>query len=645
MIVGLLLRHYKNYGNLKFIPVVDDIAHKFSVYIGNNGVGKSAILEALDVVLNNHKIWNTTLGEKKSEAFICPLFLISKSSIPTAKKADFDMVSNYFWSDALEKNASIVRTAALNELLEYRNTLRRFEKTHYLILVGSEYDSPNAYFSSSFDNPVKRLFSEEESNQKERANALKHMIWNHYTYLYIPIEESPKELLHLQNETMQKLLNKNVMQEIEKILKQKQDGKSIVDQINKNLDKFIKEVNAVISGIDESYEFAPESSIRKNLTAKDIRERVIESFLPLRALRVGSRRIDLLSSGEQRRAIIDVAYSTLIANGDRKTEKNIILAIDEPETSMHISNCFNQFLRLEKLADKDIQVLVTTHWYGYLPIAQNGSMHYLELDDSQTKISSFSLYNLLEQRRKFPDDVELKSMFDLASSLVSFMRREAGFKWIFCEGSDDKLYLQTMLSSYKNLHIIPLGGCGNVIKLYHILYGFLAEKTEEVKPDALFLIDTDKQRVQVVGPDQYSGNNKSIVLKRLQIDKGEINLLNPTKGGIYEQTEMEDCLNPEIYYKSLEMAVNNLGSKNLKGTFKKFEFDPNKKTSVLRGDNSCIRPTDIKYIDKKQDIIEFAEDERYKYQIAIYYHNLCSTQKVNHLLSELIEKQLGLEKI
>ena len=43
MISGILLRHYKNYGNLKFIPICDSTEYMYSVYVGNNGVGKSAI--------------------------------------------------------------------------------------------------------------------------------------------------------------------------------------------------------------------------------------------------------------------------------------------------------------------------------------------------------------------------------------------------------------------------------------------------------------------------------------------------------------------------------------------------------------------------------------------------------------------------
>ena len=42
MIAAILIRNYKNYANLNFIPVANDIENMFSMFIGNNGVGKSA---------------------------------------------------------------------------------------------------------------------------------------------------------------------------------------------------------------------------------------------------------------------------------------------------------------------------------------------------------------------------------------------------------------------------------------------------------------------------------------------------------------------------------------------------------------------------------------------------------------------------
>ena len=38
MIAAVLLRHYKNYGNVKFVPICDNPNYRYSVYVGNNGV-------------------------------------------------------------------------------------------------------------------------------------------------------------------------------------------------------------------------------------------------------------------------------------------------------------------------------------------------------------------------------------------------------------------------------------------------------------------------------------------------------------------------------------------------------------------------------------------------------------------------------
>ncbi len=642
MITGLLMRHYKNYNNVRFVPIINDTNHMFTVYIGNNGVGKSAILEALDLVLNGgHRAWNVTQGEKRTDAFICPLFLIPKSSIPSAKRKDIELVSNYFWGDEPDKSSVTKSSPEIKLFIEYKNELRMYQASHYLILIGLSNDVQGAFFGS-FDGSVKRLLGNEQEEQVKRANNIKDLVLGLYSYLYIPVEESPATLLQLQNETMQKLLNKDIQSEIERILNKRQENASIVTQINKNLDAFIKEVNDIISQLDPEYSFAPEGGFKQKLTAKDIRAKVIEAFFPLRSLKKGSRRVELLSSGEQRRAIIDVAYSTLMANKERKTEKQIILAIDEPEISMHISNCFNQFSRLEELSQKDVQVLVTTHWYGYLPIAQSGMMHYLELQGNQTQFLSFNLYNLLESRRGYPDDVELKSMFDLASSLISYMRRQNAHKWIFCEGSDDKLYLQTMLKKFTDVHIIPLGGCGNVVKLYQIFVGFLSEKTEDADSDVIFLIDTDKQRQPFKEPFAYSAAKTSATLWRLQVDKGVINLLNPAGGGTYEQTEIEDCLNPEMYYKSVAQAIQNSGDRALKAVFKKYEFVQDAPRSIFRGDEACIRATDVKAIPKKQKIIDYVEDDDNKKRIAEIYAGMCKGKTVDHPLADLIASKLGL---
>ncbi len=57
MIVSLFIRHFKIYKGINFIPL--STGNGFSSIIGDNGVGKSTILEALDFSFNkkNSQEW------------------------------------------------------------------------------------------------------------------------------------------------------------------------------------------------------------------------------------------------------------------------------------------------------------------------------------------------------------------------------------------------------------------------------------------------------------------------------------------------------------------------------------------------------------------------------------------------------------
>lgn len=51
----------------------------------------------------------------------------------------------------------------------------------------------------------------------------------------------------------------------------------------------------------------------------------------------------------------------------------------------------------------------------------------------------------------------------------------------------------------------------------------------------------------------------------------------------------------------------------------KYAFVTDAKQSRLKGDNSCIVVTDISYVQKKQIIVDFAENSDNKYLIARKY--------------------------
>lgn len=145
MIVAVMLRHYKNYENVNFLPISDNVDCKYTVYVGNNGVGKSGILESLDVVLNNRE-WNTTSGAKKSEAYICPVFLIKKDSISNHLD-EYAYISNYYWHVDDSTNPSVRNTAAVMAFLDYRNRIKeKYETDYYLILIGTQISDRHSYF-------------------------------------------------------------------------------------------------------------------------------------------------------------------------------------------------------------------------------------------------------------------------------------------------------------------------------------------------------------------------------------------------------------------------------------------------------------------------------------------------------------------
>ena len=90
MIIGAFLRYFKTYQGINYIPITDE--DRFCGLVGDNGIGKSSVLESLDAFFNS-KPWNFNTVTKKSgksstKPQIVPVFLLDK---------------NLFQGDVLEK--------------------------------------------------------------------------------------------------------------------------------------------------------------------------------------------------------------------------------------------------------------------------------------------------------------------------------------------------------------------------------------------------------------------------------------------------------------------------------------------------------------------------------------------------------------
>lgn len=579
MITSLFIRHFKIYKGISFIPISE--GNTFSSLIGENGVGKSSILEALDFSFNkrNSQDWPIN-NEAKQEGglkgtnipFIAPVFLIHKDKLRKTKKDDslqFEKakkLSNFLWNTKVKTKAK-----GLDEFYRHRDELKEVynSENYLLILIGKRFNETGIYFGSYHnyldfivDNPAVK---HEESELQSYFKGFYEYIISHYSYIYIPVETDVHTYTKLETQDMQKLMDKNIQAEIENAIKP-----GTLRQINKDLNAFVDDIEKVL----EIYEY--KGHYKNSLTMPDLVSKIIEAYFSIKVLNRKSdtknKRIPVseLSSGEKRKALIDVAYSFLITNNDR--DSNIILAIDEPESSLHISSCYGQFEKLIDISKKNHQIVISTHWYGYLPIVSNGSATSLRKSGlNNISINYLNLYNYREsitQSRKkhkgpLPVDYNIKSYNDLVQSIIFSLIAEQPYNWIICEGLSEKIYFEDMFNEEvesKNLRILPLGSFKEVKKIYNYLLSPIKDPDYSIKGKVLCLIDTDSERVEV----NYVKDKNLSFERLLNTKKGGTELVNIDSNITNPPTEIEDCLNPAIFFQTLiEFSEEYSGIKNI----------------------------------------------------------------------------------
>lgn len=436
MIYGLFVNGYKSYSQTEYVHLSENEKYKFTTIVGKNGTGKSAILEALNFFFKQG-VWNENKSSKnKDDMFISPVFLIEKQSFnrwiestnefngKTSKiLTGINTISDFLWNESDDFFKGATKTPYNQEFIKKKNTIKLTHyENFYLISIGKNIDGKST--NKPFSGGLKSL-------QISDLDNINYAIENFYNYIYIPVEQNAHSTLKIENIQMQKIMNQDVVRKIEGFLDNRinVDGrsKSFIDHINSQMAAFVEKINETIKQVDEEYEYKAKKNQKQNIRPSDILENILDAYFVKRTLKVSDKELSELSSGEQRRALIDIIYAFLKNKGieDEANGRNVILAIDEPEVSQDITHCFEQFERLEKLSNTfGNQVLVTTHWYGILPVIENGTLLHISADGNykgENRFSVFNFYNYLDQKEHFPDDIQLKSLYDLAISLNTYI--------------------------------------------------------------------------------------------------------------------------------------------------------------------------------------------------------------------------------
>ncbi|MBR9925978.1 MAG: AAA family ATPase [Gammaproteobacteria bacterium] len=500
MILSLQIRNYKKYNKNTFVRFGGDET-AFSAIIGKNGVGKSTLLEALDTLLNNKEwVLNSSSRSKKEGSYIAIIFRMSHHILSKVDSSTAIAVSNVLKKIPSEFSAQ--KTATNEAVVKLKSFLEVNEVPETIGIIGKAYEAKSGKKFYAGDtvhdfliDGLKKELSIEKQEAEERFSSYCKSCLEGFSYTYISVEEGIPELLKVEAQLMEKILPQDVLSGITSILDSKRitirnnnrgknPKKSPVGLINDDLNEIAKKISTTVKEVDDSYSYKSISS-NKNLTSKDLADAIVKSFFSSKSFVKNGLPVERLSSGEKRMALLDIVFSFL---RELEKDKFNILAVDEPEASLHISSSFDQFRKLIRIAeDTNCQVFCTSHWYGFIPIVKNGGVLYLDGNSG----SYFVTEDFVPGNHKIPTDVLLKSGFELAGSIINSIRDEP-ITWVICEGGTDKKYLESFLEKKEDVRVVAASNDITVINLFKQLSMSLKGVNKRLFPGKVIcLIDTD----------------------------------------------------------------------------------------------------------------------------------------------------------
>lgn len=382
-----------------------------------------------------------------------------------------------------------------------------------------------------------------------------------YNYIYIPKELTAEQFTRLHNREFQVLMGKTLTETLDSFI-----PPNSVNKINESLDKIIESIEGDLS----TYTYRTITSRQQKLKKADIYTLITDAYFGIRFIhqKFGDDWIPIskLSSGEKQKAILNIAHTLLQKNKESNSSKYIIFGFDEPESSLHISACFDIFQQLYDTSNSCTQLIFTTHWYGFIPSVIDGNTVVLSKNNKNEHHFDFiNISKYREQARQLiaqtnnslPSSIKLKSINDLVQSIVCGSMGEKPFNWIICEGSSEKIYFSHFfkdLISNKRLRILPVGGYKEVKKLYSHLSICFEEFKHEITGKVFLLCDTDSQLDMNINP-LHDNKHPKLKFRRFinNISTQTTELVSIDNSTTSSPTEIEHVLNASTFIKTLEL--------------------------------------------------------------------------------------------
>lgn len=418
--------------------------------VGKNDVGKSNLLKAIKILLEDENITNYDFHKLRDSE---PCEISIKFEITDTIRNDvLEIIKSFKNIESIKVDSSIILT-------------KKFEKnrgkitTYYFL--NEEKLNKKDFTKLKEKYFLKPIFIPAVKNVEDEIKFKKNTI---ISELLLPIIE---EVSDAKSETK---TVRNLVEQLKKRIRE--ESKKVIDEIKEEVKKLwddIEDINIEVPNLDIKKAFDPEITVRD----KYLKEAV---------------KLEYRGNGLQRYFIL----SMLEVYRKKKVGSGYILLFEEPEIYLH-AGAQRRLFGLLKDFSKRGQVIITTHSSIFVDRSELRNTYLIYRENGETKFRKMKdNYRTIFNYRTILDELDIKPSDIYLSDGI-----------IFVEGPSDVQILKIILDELYpkwdelNISILHLGGKGNIRHLD-------IESLKSINPHIVILLDGDalsdlKERIDKLG--------------------------------------------------------------------------------------------------------------------------------------------------
>lgn len=494
MITGIILRQFKAYDKLAYIPLSN--GDNFMACVGENGAGKSSLLEALNCFFENAP-WPDSYAGEEMHPFLVPFFAISHEELEDPELCNAaSMLERMFQKLLAEDNGQS----------PFRDLLRRAWKESRKISAASNGNPAKntsyilPLFYAPDENQIRVLFPTLPAEDDSFISSIKifrDWILHHYHYLYIPATI----------------------------------GEPCFSGKDLSAEPYWRSLTNVFPDSDS-----------QNLYSQEIPRMFCR-------LSSGERKVRWLSLiGSLVKKYPDISRTLIIAFDEPETFLQTSSCYDQFEAIYSLKRfCAQIFIASHWYG------FVPMLTSGILVdiIAEKEGHQVLKFDISRFREEIKIRKRLYKERyhEQLPVDIMVKSLNDFIQSLLGGVTGNPPYNWLICEGSSEKIFFNYYFREqieHNRLRIVPVGGVREVKKIYNYLAVAFNDLQEYINGRIVLLTDTDAQLSEF---NTYSIHHLNCF--RLINYNGRTELVHISSNPKSPATEIEDVLNGRVFHQAL----------------------------------------------------------------------------------------------